>query len=159
MSDPAKRLYRSKTDRMIGGVCGGLAEYFNIDPTIVRLLWALFVLGGGSGIPVYIIAWIIIPEEPITRKRTEEQAESDSDVYDSEFNKNTGTYDAEQKIKEQLEKERRGKLAIGVGVVIVGIIFLFSQIFTWNISWRFIIGVLLILAGGAVLCKFFKEDK
>lgn len=49
---------------MIAGVCGGLAEYFNIDPTIVRLLWALFVLGGGSGIPVYIIAWIIVPEEP-----------------------------------------------------------------------------------------------
>src|SRR6056297_755697 len=149
-----KRLYRSRDDRVLAGVCSGLGKYLDVDPVIIRLIWAATILLAGAGIFLYIVAWIIIPEEPITRKRTEEQAESDSDVYDSEFNKNTGTYDAEQKIKEQLEKERRGKLAIGVGVVIVGIIFLFSQIFTWNISWRFIIGVLLILAGGAVLFKF-----
>jgi len=50
---------------MIAGVCGGLAEYFDIDPTIVRLLWVLFIfMGVGAGIPAYIIAWIIIPEAP-----------------------------------------------------------------------------------------------
>ncbi|MDD3041893.1 MAG: PspC domain-containing protein [Methanosarcinaceae archaeon] len=60
-----KTLYRSKKNRMIAGVCGGIAEYFDIDPTIVRLLWVLFVfLGVGAGIPAYIIAWVIIPEEP-----------------------------------------------------------------------------------------------
>ncbi len=58
-----KRLYRSKKDRVIAGVCGGIGEYFNTDPTLIRLLWVIFVLAGGSGILAYIIAWIIIPEK------------------------------------------------------------------------------------------------
>lgn len=57
-----KKLYRSKNQRMICGVCGGIGEYFNIDPTIIRLIWALFGLTG-SGLLVYIVAAIIIPEE------------------------------------------------------------------------------------------------
>ncbi len=58
-----KRLYRSKKNRVIAGVCGGIAEYFNVDPTIIRLLWILFALAFGSGILAYIIAWVIIPEK------------------------------------------------------------------------------------------------
>ena len=56
-----KRLYKSNENRMIDGVCGGIAEYFNIDPTLVRLGWAMFCAFGGSGIIAYIIAAIIIP--------------------------------------------------------------------------------------------------
>ena len=59
-----KRLYRSAKDKILGGVCGGVADYFNIDPTIVRILWILFSLIYGSGILAYIIAWIIIPRNP-----------------------------------------------------------------------------------------------
>ncbi|MHB8102922.1 MAG: PspC domain-containing protein [Methanosarcina sp.] len=59
-----KRLYRSKNNKIIAGVCSGIAEYFNIDPTIVRLLWLLLALSGGAGVIAYIIAWVIIPEEP-----------------------------------------------------------------------------------------------
>ena len=58
-----KKLYRSKKNRVIAGVCGGIGEYFNIDPTIIRLLWILLIFAGGSGILAYIIAWIIIPEQ------------------------------------------------------------------------------------------------
>ena len=57
-----KRLYKSSTNKMIDGVCAGIAEYFNIDPTVVRLLWILFSLAGGAGLLAYIIAAIIIPE-------------------------------------------------------------------------------------------------
>lgn len=56
-----KRLYRSSTNCMIAGVCGGIGEYFNIDPTLVRLAWVIFSMLGGSGILAYIIAAIIIP--------------------------------------------------------------------------------------------------
>lgn len=59
-----KRLYRSRRSRMICGVCGGVAEYFNIDPTLVRLGLILFACLGGSGVLGYIIAAIVIPEEP-----------------------------------------------------------------------------------------------
>lgn len=60
-----KKLYKSNQNKMIDGVCGGIAEYFGIDPTVVRLIWALFSLMGGCGILAYIIAAIIIPRNPI----------------------------------------------------------------------------------------------
>lgn len=60
----ARKLYRTKEDRKIAGVCGGLGEYFDIDPTIIRLLWLALLFAVGSGLLAYIIAWIIIPEKP-----------------------------------------------------------------------------------------------
>lgn len=60
-----KKLYKSNQNKMLDGVCGGIAEYFGIDPTVVRLIWALFSLMGGSGILAYIIAAIIIPRNPV----------------------------------------------------------------------------------------------
>jgi len=57
-----KRLHRSRTQRMIAGVCGGIGEYFEVDPTLVRLAWILFGLLGGAGVLAYIIAWLIVPE-------------------------------------------------------------------------------------------------
>ncbi len=62
----AKKLYRSKEDRKIAGVCGGLGEYFDIDPTIVRLIWLAMLFAVGSGVLAYIIGWIIVPEKPAT---------------------------------------------------------------------------------------------
>lgn len=59
-----QRLYKSNRERMIDGVCGGVAEYFNIDPTLVRLAWILFCAMGGSGILAYIVAAIVIPRSP-----------------------------------------------------------------------------------------------
>lgn len=58
-----KRLYRSRKNKVIAGVCGGIGEYFGIDPVLIRLLWVLFAFMGGSGIIAYIIAWIIVPQE------------------------------------------------------------------------------------------------
>ena len=58
-----KRLYRSESSRMLCGVCAGIAEYFNLDPTLIRLDWALFCILGGSGVLAYILAAIIIPPE------------------------------------------------------------------------------------------------
>lgn len=57
-----KKLYRSNVDYMLCGVCGGIAEYFNIDATLVRLAWVILTCFGGAGIPAYIIAAIIIPK-------------------------------------------------------------------------------------------------
>lgn len=60
-----RRLYRSRTDRMISGVAGGLGEYLNIDVTIVRLLFVFFALAGGPGLLVYIVMLLVVPEEPL----------------------------------------------------------------------------------------------
>ena len=67
-SETPKRLYRSGKDKMLAGVCGGIAEYFNVDPTLIRLLWVGFTLLTfvplAAGIIFYIIAWVIIPRNP-----------------------------------------------------------------------------------------------
>lgn len=62
MDQQGKKLYRSTVDRRIGGVCGGLAEYFNIDPTLVRVLFVLGLLCVGGTFWAYLIMWIIVPE-------------------------------------------------------------------------------------------------
>jgi phage shock protein C len=59
-----KRLYKSNTDKKIDGVCGGIGEYLNIDSTLVRLCWIIFVCMGGSGIIAYIICAILMPRNP-----------------------------------------------------------------------------------------------
>ena len=59
-----RRLYRSRTDRKLAGVCGGLARYFNTDATLVRVLVVLLAVLGGSGLVIYLAMWIIVPEEP-----------------------------------------------------------------------------------------------
>lgn len=59
-----KKLYRSEKNRKIGGVCGGLGEYLNIDPTLVRLLWVLFSCTAGAGLLAYIVCLLVIPNAP-----------------------------------------------------------------------------------------------
>jgi phage shock protein C len=66
-----KKLYRSRNDRMIAGVCGGLATYFNIDPAIIRVIAVILLLPGGlPGFVPYVILWIIVPVEPVTAAKT-----------------------------------------------------------------------------------------
>lgn len=64
MEEPMKKLYRSRSDRRLAGVCGGLAAYFNIDPTLIRLLFVLGLLFVGGTLLAYIILMILIPGEP-----------------------------------------------------------------------------------------------
>lgn len=59
-----RRLYRSRRDRMIAGVCGGLADYFGVDPTWVRLIFIIFLLLGGSAFLVYLVMWLVVPLAP-----------------------------------------------------------------------------------------------
>lgn len=74
---PIKHLYRSRKNRMIGGVCGGLAEYFGIDPTLVRLVWVALFIAWGSGLLIYLIAWLIIPSEPVYGDQTSASQDSE----------------------------------------------------------------------------------
>ena len=62
--DATRKLYRSKTNRKLAGVCGGLAQYFNLDATLIRVLFVLLAVLGGSGLVLYVALWIIIPMEP-----------------------------------------------------------------------------------------------
>jgi phage shock protein C len=59
-----RKLYRSRTDRKLAGVCGGLAQYFNLDATLIRVLFVVLAVLGGSGLVLYLAMWIIVPNEP-----------------------------------------------------------------------------------------------
>ena len=62
--EEVKRLYRSKNEKIIAGVCGGIGKYFNVDPVLVRLLFVILAWAGGLGIMLYLVAWLITPLEP-----------------------------------------------------------------------------------------------
>ncbi len=85
-----KKLYRSQTDKKIAGVCGGFAEYFNMDSTLVRLLLVLFCLIGGSGILLYIIAWAVMPERPGNNGFDNNYNNYNNNGYNNNYNNNGG---------------------------------------------------------------------
>jgi phage shock protein PspC (stress-responsive transcriptional regulator) len=64
MSQNVKRLYRSRSNRMLGGVCAGIGDFFDIDPTLVRLFFVFAFLLGGHGFLVYLALWLVVPEQP-----------------------------------------------------------------------------------------------
>ena len=66
MAETYRKLYRSRNERMIAGVCGGLGEYFNIDPTLIRILFVFLALAGGPGLVAYIVLLVVVPEEPLS---------------------------------------------------------------------------------------------
>jgi phage shock protein C len=65
VSNLGKKLYLSDINKKIGGVCGGIGEYFEIDPTIIRLAWVILTFIFGTGIIAYLIAWLVIPKRPV----------------------------------------------------------------------------------------------
>ena len=89
-----KRLYRSRKDAWMGGVCGGIAEYFGIDSTLIRL--GLILLGalGGSGLVVYIIAWCVIPEAPKKKNKSAKQRAKEDNYAAYEVDEHDGDHDA-----------------------------------------------------------------
>ena len=98
----SKRLYRSRIDRMIAGVCGGLAKYFDIDPTIVRVLFVVSIFIGGGGILAYIILWIVVPEEQIIFQ----SAGQDSQSYQSDSDSEESNSNTSQEFKGEIDDVR-----------------------------------------------------
>ena len=119
-----KKLYRSVTDKMIGGVAGGLAEYFEIDPVIVRLLFVLAVIFGGSGILAYIILWIVIPQRPYIITPFNSQKEAQSTESKSDENKS----ESESKMNSFAVKPHNNKTVFaGAFLIVLGGLFLLDN--------------------------------
>jgi phage shock protein PspC (stress-responsive transcriptional regulator) len=158
------RLYRSKKDRIIGGVCSGLAEYFGIDPVIVRIIFAVLVIGKGVGLLAYIILWIVVPEEPIehyyarfNQNRTPNQSSGTSpegENQPADSASGTGIDNQPQGTNYEFyppARKNSGGLVFGIILILIGLLFLF-----WNIIPSFdlelffplvclIVGVFLII--------------
>ncbi len=120
-----RKLYRSVTDKMLAGVCGGLAEYFSIDPVIVRLIFVLAVIFGGSGILAYIILWIIIPQKPyIITPFNADKPKENSDNSSSE-NKSDNTSFQMNAVNNKSQNNR--SIYAGAFLILLGGIFLLDN--------------------------------
>jgi phage shock protein PspC (stress-responsive transcriptional regulator) len=75
-----RKLYRSSTNKKIAGVCSGIADYFDVDPTMVRLIWILLIIGAGSGLLAYIICWIVIPLDDNNSRKDDDDSKKYIDL-------------------------------------------------------------------------------
>ncbi len=149
------RLYRSRADQMIGGVCGGLAEYLKIDSTLIRLFFVLLGLGTGVGVALYLILWIIIPYEGEGEAGTEETRRAGAnEVADRMRALGNDVQRAFQ------QPNPKAGLVVGAGLIILGLVFLVD---TLNLPWlrwlRFdtLWPALLILAGAVLIWRRLRD--
>lgn len=128
-----KRLFRSREDQMICGVCSGIAKYFNIDPTIIRILFVIALFSWGTGVLIYIICSIVVPLEPIKR-----------DTY------NDFDYTVEEEKHDH--GNNNGRTILGIILVIVGVISILEKIFNW-FSFDLVWPIAIIGIGFLILTK------
>lgn len=142
-----KRITRSRRNKVIEGVCGGIAEYFDIDATIVRLGFIISVFFGGTGIFAYIIAIFVIPmEDEYVSRNFYNEGDSFNGDFDEEkdFSKTMG-----DSVEEFGSNSDRNKTFIGLGLIIFGGIILLREF----ITLRYVFPVLLIIIGALIIYK------
>ncbi len=159
MAEP-KRLYRSRKDRMIAGVCGGLGKYFNVDPVLLRIAFVVLTFFSGSGLILYLILAIVVPNEPEAGEKAEKKASIEEGVKD--------TAEGTKKVAEEVVKsaelatqevgqpsdwlsDRRNLL--GLFVVVIGLVALTNQLFPYFFKWEVFWPIVLILVGVYIIFK------
>ena len=154
-----QRLYRSTSDRMIAGVCGGLGKYFNVDPTIVRLAFLLLFFLGGGGFVLYLILWIVVPDEQrlsstpqeVMQANTQEMAQAAK-----QFGQSMGQAMGASSSDVAQSATRSGPVLFAVILIGLGILFLLQNLLRINLSqfWP----VILILIGLALLIPAMRRS-
>lgn len=149
------KLYRSQTDRMLGGVCGGLSKYFDIDLTVVRLFFVVLTLLGGFGPLVYFILWIVIPPEGHVH------VEGQPEVLNGEEIKERAEMVRDDFVSAVQEPNKNTTRFVGIALILAGGFFLIRQLdFSWlrwldnGVLWA----GLILLAGIALLIRAMKKE-
>ena len=130
----ARRLERSRNDRVIAGVCGGLGEYLGVDVVLIRIAALILVFAGGAGILLYVIGWVAMPEAALTPAAPGAVATEPSPVAAA-------------------EEQRSGGLVLGLVFVVLGVFFLVDQAWPDFLSWKYIWPLALIAVGAAILLR------
>ncbi len=149
------KLYRSQTDKVIGGVAGGLSDYFNLDVVLARVVFVLLALFGGGGILIYIVMWIIVPTNPSNYSSNYKDSSKQNSNSGPDENNNEAEIIYENKDKPQ----SNSGLIAGVVLILLGMLFLGDRLMPWyNIVdlWP-----LLLVLVGVLLIKpdIFKPSK
>ncbi len=126
-----RRLQRSRDDRVIAGVCGGIGEYFGIDPVLARIAALVLVFAGGAGIVLYVIGWIAMPEAPEGAARA----------------------GASTTPAAHAPERTSGAVALGLVFVVLGAFFLLDELWPDFFSWQYVWPIVLIAIGAAILLR------
>lgn len=155
----AKRLRRSLKDSVIGGVSGGLGEYFGTDPVIFRILFVVLTFTGGGGVLIYLLMWIFIPKAEADfrgqqfndQKFTEESREQKETVFEEADKKEPHSKEEPQELDPKIiERRKNGNLIGGAFLIMIGLFFLADDFFPW-LSWHYLWPAALIIAGLAII--------
>lgn len=145
-----EKLYRSGREKMIGGVCGGLAEYFRVDVTLVRLIALVAMFAGGVGFLAYLVAWVIIPQNPIEQEGfAGNYKRGVSDVVNDMV---SDVEEAARGFSHPERHESRSKIA-GIVLVVLGVLFLLERWFPLWFSMSKMWPVILIMIGAAIIWR------
>jgi phage shock protein C len=149
--DTGKKLARSRTDYMLGGVCSGLGKYFGIDPTIVRLIFVLLLISGGSGVFLYLVLWIVMPREDLQ--------ETQGPLNGDEFGRRARQMGEEMRQVASQPNPRTAQF-LGIALVVLGLVYLVQNLhipwllwFNSNIAWP----IVLVIAGVLLLMRAFRK--
>lgn len=147
-----KKLYRSHRDKVIGGVAGGLADYFEIDVVIIRLLFVLLVLAGGGGVIGYLILWIVVPMEPYYTPYTEakpgpQPGPGNNPQPEPGTEQSSGSQEQEAtKNASEPHNPRKNNTSIVAGIILIvlGMVFLANHLLPWFRLYNFWPALLII---------------
>lgn len=149
------KLYRSQTDRMLGGVCGGLAKYFDIDLTVMRLFFVILTLLGGFGPLLYLILWIVVPPEGHVHE------EGKPEVLDGAEIKERAEMVRDEFVTAVQQPNKNTARFVGIALILAGGFFLVRQLdFPWlrwldnGVLWA----ALILIAGVALLVRAMKKE-
>lgn len=162
--EKTNRLYRSTTSRVFGGVAGGIAEYFDVDPILIRLLFAIIAFAGGGGVLVYIILWIAIPPRPVFPPNFQMGGDPASPPPPpGSFDATAGSsqsYQAEPANAPFMnrEKSNRGGLIGGLVLITLGAIFLADKLIP-RINFGDIWPLILVVVGAVLIATNFSDQK
>lgn len=149
----SKRLYRSSRDSIIAGVCGGLGDYFNVDPVLFRILFVLAAVFGGSGVIIYIVLWIVIPYQP---GYSFTESNINQDTMNNENMKNDSRNPNETDQSNQ--KRNGGSLWGGLILITLGAVFLIDR-FVPRIDFGDLWPVILIVIGIILISNAYRQPK
>ena len=154
-----KRLYRSANNKVFGGVAGGIADYFDIDPIIIRLLFVIIAVAGGGGVIVYLILWIALPLEPIT-PFTMNMGSGESFTADNPGDQSTADFTSgtSNPFEIPVKPENRNSLIGGIVLISIGILFLANR-FIPNIDFGDLWPLLLVILGGVLIATSLAERR
>lgn len=145
-----KRFYRSSKSSYIGGVCGGIAEYFNIDPVLVRIIFILVFIYGGAGLLIYLILWVITPKEPFDYSKFNSTGAPGSSPDEGANTETSSGCINDMMPGKKSEVKKNGALVGGIILVTIGTLFLFDnliRVFDFSDFWP----VVLVILGVAII--------